>query len=178
MFSFITRQKGQTRQFGFTLIELLVVIAIIGLLSTISIVALNQARSKARDSRRVADMHQLINTINMYYDEYGEYPPLADVDGTGIDYGSDGNFMPNLISAGFLSSSLKDPWNTPFPFFYMYMTPAYSNFSTSWCNVSGGPQSSVCILFALENNLNLNSFAKPCSTQSADAGYRRCIPLY
>ncbi|MCF7795467.1 type II secretion system GspH family protein, partial [Patescibacteria group bacterium] len=36
---------------GFTLIELLVVISIIGLLSTISVVALNGARKKGRDAK-------------------------------------------------------------------------------------------------------------------------------
>ena len=59
---------------GFTLIELLVVIAIIGLLSTLSIVALNQARARARDARRLADVKQIQTALEMYYNDKGGYP--------------------------------------------------------------------------------------------------------
>ncbi len=59
---------------AFTLIELLVVIAIIGVLSTLSVVALNSARSKARDSRRLSDIHNLSLALEMYYDDFGAYP--------------------------------------------------------------------------------------------------------
>ena len=59
---------------GFTLIELLVVIAIIGLLSTLSIVALNQARIRARDARRVADIKQIQTALEMYFNEASLYP--------------------------------------------------------------------------------------------------------
>jgi len=59
---------------GFTLIELLVVIAIIGLLSTLSIVALNQARARSRDARRVADVKQIQTALEMYYNDYNQYP--------------------------------------------------------------------------------------------------------
>ncbi len=62
---------------GFTLIELLVVIAIIGLLATLSIVALNSARMRARDVRRKADLKQIYNALQMYYDENGKYPPAG-----------------------------------------------------------------------------------------------------
>ena len=64
---------------GFTLIELLVVIAIIGLLSTLSIVALNQARARARDARRLADVKQIQTALEMYYNDEGGYPATADV---------------------------------------------------------------------------------------------------
>lgn len=59
---------------GFTLIELLVVIAIIGLLSTLSILALNQARARARDARRVADVSQMRTALEMYYNDNANYP--------------------------------------------------------------------------------------------------------
>src|SRR3989339_291682 len=51
---------------GFTLIELLVVIAIIGLLSTLAVVSLNNARGKARDARRTSDLKSLQSAIELY----------------------------------------------------------------------------------------------------------------
>jgi prepilin-type N-terminal cleavage/methylation domain-containing protein len=59
---------GRQKQAGFTLIELLVVIAIIGILATIVLVVLSNARSKARDARRETDMHQFSVAMEMYYD--------------------------------------------------------------------------------------------------------------
>ena len=64
---------------GFTLIELLVVIAIIGLLSTLSILALNQARARARDAKRIADVRQMQTALEMYYNEFGDYPDDGDI---------------------------------------------------------------------------------------------------
>jgi prepilin-type N-terminal cleavage/methylation domain-containing protein len=59
---------------GFTLIELLVVIAIIGLLSTMSIIALNGARARSRDARRLADVTQMQTALEMYYNDVNAYP--------------------------------------------------------------------------------------------------------
>lgn len=62
---------------GFTLIELLVVIAIIGLLSTIAVVALNNARMRSRDARRLADVRQIQTALELYQDDQGLYPAAA-----------------------------------------------------------------------------------------------------
>lgn len=67
----IQLRSGQT---GFTLIELLVVIAIIGLLSTLAVVALNNARMKSRDAKRVSDIKQMQTALELYYNDANAYP--------------------------------------------------------------------------------------------------------
>lgn len=59
---------------GFTLIELLVVIAIIGLLSTLAVVALNSARQRSRDAKRVADIRQIQTAMELAFSETSAYP--------------------------------------------------------------------------------------------------------
>ena len=68
-------QLQQTRSQGFTLIELLVVIAIIGILSSVVLVSLNQARGKARDAARISAVQQMEKAIELYYFDHGHYPP-------------------------------------------------------------------------------------------------------
>lgn len=67
---------------GFTLVELLVVIAIIGLLATLAIVALNSARAKARDAKRVGDVKQVQTALELYFNDEGGYPDTTAM-GTG-----------------------------------------------------------------------------------------------
>ncbi len=66
-----------TNRKGFTLIELLVVIAIIGILSTIAVVALNTARSKSRDAKRIADVKQMQTALELYFNDQDGYPVEA-----------------------------------------------------------------------------------------------------
>lgn len=62
---------------GFTLIELLVVVAIIGLLSAVVLVSLGSARKASNDAKRKADLKQIANAMEMYYDLYNVYPTIA-----------------------------------------------------------------------------------------------------
>lgn len=73
-----TGTPGSPRK-GFTIIELLVVIAIIGLLASIILASLNSARKRARDARRYADLAQIANALEMYYDDHNSYPVTTPV---------------------------------------------------------------------------------------------------
>src|SRR5205809_311042 len=60
---------------GFTLIELLVVIAIIGLLATIIVNPIQNARKKARDAKKVAELKAVETALEQYADaNQGQYP--------------------------------------------------------------------------------------------------------
>jgi prepilin-type N-terminal cleavage/methylation domain-containing protein len=67
---------------AFTLVELLVVIAIIGLLGTVAVFSLSQTRIKARDTKRLADMKQIMTALELFYSVNGFYP-VSDGDGCG-----------------------------------------------------------------------------------------------
>ncbi len=69
--------KLKQNQKGFTLIELLVVIAIIGLLASVVLLALNSARQKSRDAKRLADVRQIASALELYFDTNGGYPTTA-----------------------------------------------------------------------------------------------------
>jgi type II secretion system protein G len=68
----------EIRQRGFSLLELLVVIVIIILLATISVVALNDQRAKARDSQRISDIRQIRTALEFYRSDEGEYPVVSE----------------------------------------------------------------------------------------------------
>ena len=76
---------------AFTLIELLVVIAIIGLLSTLSIIALNSARAKARDAKRISDVKQMQVALEMYYNDMADYPATVAAGGAIASTGTVGS---------------------------------------------------------------------------------------
>ncbi|KKW23296.1 MAG: hypothetical protein UY70_C0030G0015 [Candidatus Kaiserbacteria bacterium GW2011_GWB1_52_6] len=126
MYSPFTRDRGLTRRAtteGFTLIELLVVIAIIGLLASIVLVSLNAARQKSRDARRISDLKQFQNALELYAnDNNGTYPNQSTA---GNVTGIQGSLVPNYISV--LSA---DPSGGSVV--YNYVSNAASN-STSYC---------------------------------------------
>lgn len=77
------------KQQGFTLIELLVVIAIIGILSTLAVVSLNNARAKARDAKIVSDVKNMQTALELYYNDSATYPATSSMaGGATLVYGS------------------------------------------------------------------------------------------
>ncbi len=62
---------------GFTLIELLIVIAIIGLLASVVLVGLGGFRARGRDARRIADLRETQNALELYYSKNSLYPAIS-----------------------------------------------------------------------------------------------------
>ncbi|MBI2591553.1 MAG: prepilin-type N-terminal cleavage/methylation domain-containing protein [Candidatus Brennerbacteria bacterium] len=97
---------------GFTLIELLIVISIIGLLASIVLVGFGSFRARGRDARRIADLRETQNALELFYTKNNAYPGsldwatlISDLTGAGIGV----NAIPN------------DPLNSPTnPIVYLY----------------------------------------------------------
>lgn len=62
---------------GFTLIELLVVISIISLLTSIVLSSLSDAKAKARDVRRMQDLAQIRNAVELYINDHNGNIPAS-----------------------------------------------------------------------------------------------------
>ena len=61
------------RQSGFTLIELLVVVALISTIMSIVVALVGDAKAKARDTKRRADLNQIQVALELYRNEYGTF---------------------------------------------------------------------------------------------------------
>ena len=64
-------------QGGFTLVELLVVMTIIGILATLIVGGFRSSQMRGRDAQRKSDLKQLSNALEIFYSDYGKYPPAA-----------------------------------------------------------------------------------------------------
>jgi prepilin-type N-terminal cleavage/methylation domain-containing protein len=124
---------------GFTLVELLVVVAIIGILATVATIAYVDTRKKARDARRITDLTRIRDALELYFQENGEYPPVAcgyDCNGYYGSYSSNWNAL-----AGALSPYIKlpvDPINSsclPYVnncYSYMYGNVGHDTYSPQY----------------------------------------------
>lgn len=101
-----SRVKGhmlKLKRQGFTLIEILIVVAIIGLLASIVLVGLGAFRTRGRDARRIADLRETQNALELYYTKYQKYPTFSGGD-------SWQSLTNSLINAGIgISSISNDP---------------------------------------------------------------------
>ena len=150
-----SKQKFHNTSRGFTLIELLVVIAIIGLLSSVVLASLNTARAKARDARRLSDLHQIQNALEFYAsDNAGSYPSTGSMSNVYIDTGCPQSvtspdmktetWIPGLTPT-YISSLPKDP-NPINGGCYMYSSNGnkylLTAFGTVEANSNGGKMNS------------------------------------
>lgn len=113
----MNKNRNSNSSKGFTLIEVLIVVAIIGIIASVVLVAVNQARANGRDAKRVQDLKQLTLALDLYYQDHGTYPPCE----SGGDpycgscnpngYTEFANALQPLVDEGYLLSIPKDPLN-------------------------------------------------------------------
>lgn len=95
---------------GFTLIELMIVISIIGLLSSIVLVALKDAKEKGQMTKAVSEMKSLQQAVELYKNQFGSYPGgqfsfYRDYNATEFT-----NFVQtNLVANGFIKTIPHSP---------------------------------------------------------------------
>ncbi|MBU0721873.1 type II secretion system GspH family protein [Patescibacteria group bacterium] len=130
------------KQRGFTLIELLVVIAIIGLLATLAVVALNNARMKSRDAKRISDVKQIQTALELYFNDQSSYPVTATISGTCLS--STNGFAAACAGTTYMSivptaSVPVDTGCTAAQNTYTYVSTA-SSYTLSYClgGITGG----------------------------------------
>ena len=175
------------RQKGFTLIELLVVVAIISLLSSIVLVALNDARAKARDQALVQQVKQIQNALELYRAKFGEYPDnspnsiasnyyTSHIKNTGVWVGSTGSpnqYPPNrlidrLKDNGFLSEIKSQKYDF---LYYSYFNGDDSSTSARMkCEDGTSTIPKYLIGFIPETNAVKNSFPRILYTTSGTPG--------
>lgn len=65
---------------GFTLVELLISISILGLLASLTLVAINPAQRliEGRDTKRIADLKQIAIVLESYNTKYSVYPAMTE----------------------------------------------------------------------------------------------------
>ena len=110
MMQILTKKRGHE---GFTLIELLV-IAIIGVLASIVLASLNNARRKSRDARRITDVKQIQLALELYFDGVGAgaYPVSTRGDVGACANTGNANGLEGLVTNNYIPSVPRDPNST------------------------------------------------------------------
>ncbi len=71
--------KHKTSQKGFTIVELLIVIVVIGILAALVLNTFAGVQRRARDTQRQTDVNAVATQLEVYYNDNGNYPTIAQV---------------------------------------------------------------------------------------------------
>lgn len=95
-------QKVRRHASAFTIVELLVVIAVIGVLATLTLIGFTRFQADSRDAQRSAKATVIVEALEKYYDENGEYPGCSAIT-------QNATTVRNNVLNGIDTTSLKTP---------------------------------------------------------------------
>lgn len=154
---------------GFTLIELLVVIAIIGVLASIVLASLNNARRKSRDARRVTDIKQIQLALELYFDAQGNQYPVATAT---CDATANAKGLEALVTTGYIPQVPRDPSSSTTC--YSYATPATGLRTTYHIGATLEETTNP----ALNGDRDCTSAAAGCGAAAYTQGFAGTDPIY
>lgn len=120
------RQRLLKNGEGFTLIEVMVVVVIIGVLSAIALPTFEGQFNRTKVGRAVAEVKSLMNLVELYKIEHGEYPEVSKFEELVKENG-----FPDWGEAG--EKGFRDPWENPYHYYV-------STDKTKYCLWSDGPK--------------------------------------
>lgn len=129
----------KNRKNGFTLIELLVVMAILGLLSTVGLNSFRHSQIRSRDARRKSDLEQVQRALEMYYNDYKDYPASVNGEikvGSAIPWGSEFKDAEDTV---YMKELPNDPTGDP-EYCYVYVSVPVSYKLYAKLEISEDPQ--------------------------------------
>jgi prepilin-type N-terminal cleavage/methylation domain-containing protein len=94
---------------GFSMIEILVVISIIGFLASSAFYAVNIARARSRDAKRVSDISSISKAMEIYFNENSSYPEPADGFNNGECINYDSEVAQKMLTQKILTNIPGDP---------------------------------------------------------------------
>ena len=104
--------KGKS---GFTLIELMVVITIISLLTIVTVSQFQTAKKKANDVARKGDINAVSKSLQMYFNDYGFFPAVNQIDLTTGATFEDGSVSPPYV---YMKKLPKENFLAAYPYCY------------------------------------------------------------
>jgi general secretion pathway protein G len=118
---------------GFTLIELIIVMSIIAILAIASVSSYTNSLKISRDNQRKSDLRKIMTALQVYYTQYGKYPPPGGVCSYGsycfVQSTAANPWIPSL-DTNYISSLPKDPLNNGnYPWVANGYTYVYGNVS-------------------------------------------------
>jgi len=101
---------------GFTMVELMIVMALMAILAIMPVPSFTGTMKKSRDSRRKADLSQIVKALETYYNDTGTYPTSVGGKISNLAWGSTWS----VGSVVYMSKLPKDPYG---PTSYWYESP-------------------------------------------------------
>jgi general secretion pathway protein G len=170
---------------GFTLIEILIVVAIIAILASVVLVGLGPTQQAGRDARRISDLSEVQNGLELYYNKCGYYPGASSATDATCDASAPGgtpvtaytNMAGELQAIGIGISSVPVDPNNASPHQYTYATNGASGDSYVLGAVLENTNNSVFTTYNPPSDVAQDTSPPGMTCGSKDTGPDYCVSL-